>query len=142
MFSTPDTTAYFLRSLWAFTSEQCRAAKMPGVDPDWQPFAGGPAGGRVLERRGLKCYLVTMPPPAGITEAFYVALVEVPTDEGTPKLACFTLELGISLDGGVNTVVASWDRGTHANYGPGPDPADPEAFVERVTDMVKERTNG
>lgn len=79
------------------------------------------------------CACVTLPPPIGITEAYWVAAVYRPEERFT---ALYTLEFGYDLDGGTRTVLGGWDgEGTHFNFGTGPE-ADKHTFLDWVFEKV------
>ena len=66
--------------------------------------------------------VVIMPPPQGMTEAYFVALFY---QERTRTTRVFTLEKGVSLDPAATplTVFCEWTAdNVHRNMGPGPEP--------------------
>ncbi len=69
-------------------------------------------------------YLIHLPPPAGMTEAYFVALISNPT----PKY--LTLEKSSSMDGGEITAFCQWNsQGTHLYMNSGCEPK-PEEFLK------------
>lgn len=77
------------------------------------------------------CACVTLPPPIGITEAYWVAAVYRPEESLT---AYYTLELGFDPDG-TRTVLGGWGPDAHYNFGTGPEP-NMRAFLDWVFDKV------
>ena len=91
---------------------------------------------------GYPTLLIRMPPPREVAEAHMVCIVlELEDDteiKGTPPVAYYTLERGMSLDGIARTVLCSWDEGgVHANYGDGPS-VDEAAFLEAVEEHLRD----
>lgn len=88
---------------------------------------------RELEN-GWVAVVVTLPPPQGMTEAYFVALLQKPGESGG---RVFTLELGFSLTAeSSHTVLCEWTPdGTHLNRGPGPTP-DVELFLQTITPLL------
>ncbi|MCL2124154.1 MAG: DUF4116 domain-containing protein [Desulfovibrionaceae bacterium] len=89
--------------------------------------------------------VITMPPPEDM-EAYYIC-VTMPFGRYVQiaNIGYFTLEKSRSLPGrdketpSLPTFIGSWDiNGNHANYGAGPSPETPDAFVERVLSLVQE----
>jgi hypothetical protein len=79
--------------------------------------------------RGATVYVIKMPPPSQIVEAFYVAVME---KDGAPR--CFTLEL-MMREGGCasSTMLGEWPTdGQHRNLGCGPKP-EKEAFLRAIS---------
>ena len=99
------------------------------------------------------CAVIEMPPPRGITEVYFTAIVVLhdlerargdDDDRGPSAPAAMryvTLERGVSEDGGVRTVLCEWDERGHSNFGDGPPPT-LEAFVGAVEQMVTGRADG
>ena len=88
--------------------------------------------------------LIVLPPPVGITEAYFTALVFGPiTNMETENLPVlyYTLEQGFNfITGEKRTVLGEWKidsegTGSHYNLGDGPDP-DPEAFMKKIGEML------
>jgi len=88
---------------------------------------------RELEN-GWVAVVVTLPRPQGMTEAYFVALLQKP---GTPDRRVFTLELGFSLTAETShTVLCEWTAdSTHLNRGPGPTP-EVELFLQTITPLL------
>lgn len=88
---------------------------------------------RELEN-GWVAVVVTLPPPEGMTEAYFVALLQKPGD-AAPRV--FTLELGFSLTGETtHTVLCEWTaESTHLNRGPGPAP-DLELLLQKIIPLL------
>lgn len=90
---------------------------------------------------GATLALITLPPPKGMTEAYFVAAVYRPSRRTLfPKqetLARFiTLEYGRNLDGSPRTVLCEWtDTHLHDNMGDGPEPT-LDAFFEAVCALI------
>lgn len=78
--------------------------------------------------RGITVYVIKMPPPSQIVEAFYVAVLE---KDGTPK--CYTLELTMREGGCTSsTMLGEWPAdGQHRNLGCGPKP-EKDAFLRAI----------
>jgi hypothetical protein len=81
----------------------------------------------------MTLYLIKLPPPLAMTEAYFIAVV---AKEGSVRY--FTLEKTISLaDKGKDdaTVLGGWTKDRkHMNYGPGPKP-EKEEFVKKLASM-------
>lgn len=99
-----------LRSTWT--------AAAHGIDEAERLAPDGLAG----ELHGADLVLVTLPPPMGPAEAYFVALAAA----GSTR-RYFTLEMSVSLFGdGAGTVLGEWTADRHVNYGPGPAPTAPD----------------
>jgi hypothetical protein len=129
----------FLNKLWDDVAEKVRQTGEP-ADVDASGLAVQPQ--RVGE---FPCAIVHMPPALEPAEAHLVGLVlhvklgsgEPPPD--SPELSYFTLERGITLDGGERTVLCAWTReGQHLNFGDGPAVQD-EAFGKAIQDILAGR---
>lgn len=131
---SPETQS-FLTDLWQSVSETL---------PEEDRLA--PDGLACLSRRhgNYAIDVIVMPPPVGITEAYFTALVFGPiTEMGTENLPVhyYTLEYGLSFDPGEKqTVLCQWEinsegAGSHYNMGAGPDP-EPEAFLNKICEML------
>ena len=83
---------------------------------------------------GWLAVVVTLPPPQGMTEAYFVALLQQRLPAAAkPITRVFTLELGFALTSATShTVLCEWTpESSHLNRGPGPAP-DVEAFLTAV----------
>ena len=89
--------------------------------------------------------VITMSPPEEM-EAYYMC-VAMPfgRDVQIANIGYFTLEKSRGLPGrdketpSLPMFIGSWDiNGNHANYGAGPSPETPDAFVERVLSLVQD----
>jgi hypothetical protein len=135
-----DDGPKFLQALWADVAAQVRAGGQP-ADIDGSDLAFG--GVRVGD---FPCAVIRMPSPMAPTECYYVAIVlHVKLDgsdqplKGQPEVSYFTLERGVTMDGGERTVLCGWDAaGTHLNYGDGP-PPDPDAFAAALKALLAGR---
>lgn len=90
--------------------------------------------------KGLPLILFLFPDPHMLTEVMMTAAVlKVPLSElsksnpkKNPEAAYFTLELGMTMEGELSTVLGGWDKEkNHLNYGDGPAPH-PLDFVEAI----------
>ncbi|MGE3806120.1 MAG: hypothetical protein AB7K24_15725 [Gemmataceae bacterium] len=87
------------------------------------------------------CAMVELPPPRGVTEAYFTAAVlladldSVTSEEQELPLRYFTLEKGANLGDGSRTVLCEWNEQSHLNYGDGPEP-DVQAFARAIEKMV------
>lgn len=135
LLGSPDAMK-FITGLWASVDSHCRErGETSTINP-----------AEIVVHRlrigNYPCAVVEMPEPWFMTGAYFVALVlavplaEVDPDLKDPPLLYYTLEKGASLDGGEPTVLCSWTKDIHSNYGSGPEPT-LEAFVRAVTDMVE-----
>ena len=135
-FASPDAER-FLGALVEMVAEQCQG----------QPGAGLTVGDlkvHAVRAAGRPCAVLEMPPPRGVTEAHFVALVlqwtePLPETEPMPKdaLRYFTLERGVCLGGPPRTVLCEWTaEGSHRNFGDGPEPR-LESFLEAVARLLE-----
>ncbi|HDQ70572.1 MAG TPA: hypothetical protein ENN19_00570 [Chloroflexi bacterium] len=92
---------------------------------------------------GTPVHLITFPPPEGMPEAYFSALVYYPSGgegNGRHKTATRYLTLEYSWDLKENvtrTVLGEWTaNGVHRNLGTGPEPR-PERFFEAVCRIFK-----
>jgi hypothetical protein len=88
----------------------------------------------MFERLGhLEFAVITLPAPLAHAEAYFVALVRYPPQQGAPSgfFRYMTLERGFDMSsGGDNTMLCEWAEG-HMNYGEGPPPTI-EAFIQAI----------
>jgi hypothetical protein len=128
----------FLADIWKRVRETCDPDGMPNFDiSDLEVTTC-----RVNDHPGI---LVKMPPPAEITEAYFVGIVlkvDVEAEQwpANPEVEYLTLEKGASLQGGQRTVFCGWapdgDDFTHYNMGSGP-AATEEDFAQAMADKVR-----
>jgi len=93
------------------------------------------------------CVVFTLPPPKEVTEVYFCCLAghldqndPNPTPESI-KARWFTLEYGLTDDGGKRTVLCEWTKdGTHKNYGDGPEPT-LDNFLQAVADKIVPSTH-
>ncbi len=87
--------------------------------------------------------IVTLPPPEGMTEAYFVALVYWPQEDAAlaPAARYITLEHGMQADGSPRTVLCEWTKEMHANYGNGPEPV-LQTFFEAVRALIQKTNQG
>ena len=85
-------------------------------------------------KEGINIYLVKLPHPEGITEVYFVAVLE----KGQ-NVRYFTLEHTVAelCEGGAAAVIGEWTKDReHLNYGCGPQP-EKETFVRTVVAFVR-----
>ncbi|MFD5465440.1 hypothetical protein ACFWIQ_21800 [Kitasatospora sp. NPDC127059] len=88
---------------------------------------------RHLEADGHRLLLVTLPTPAGSTEAYFAAVI---LPRGAKTVRYLTLEHAINpFDGTPGTVLGEWTTQGHLNHGQGPSPVD-ELFVAAVIELT------
>jgi hypothetical protein len=91
--------------------------------------------------------LVTMPPPEGMTEAYFMALVYRPHPnkfilfKTQPIVRYLTLEYSLGEENLPTAVLCEWHMDRHLNYGAGPE-VDLQAFFTTVCEMVNKPTFG
>jgi hypothetical protein len=87
------------------------------------------------KRDGYTIYIITMPPPENITEAYFAAIVHKDGElhepmKPSPSTRYFLLERSFA-----HPVLGEWQNGTHLNLGEGPEP-NLEAFANVVFEHV------
>lgn len=134
-----------LETMW----NHCRKSASETQKND-EPTGLAVTGGTVGS--GIAVAVITMPPPKDMADAYYVCVVTAftPGPDGTPRagnVAYYTLEKTFSLSQITDrkptgttepapTILGQWDkRGNHANFGPGPAPDSPDAFVSAALKM-------
>ncbi len=138
---SPDAMK-FLTGLWEEVGKHCRDA---AADAAGGHIDGSTLGVRPARVGDFPSAIVSLPQPLAPTEAYFIALVlhvdletlrgEAPPPEN-PALSYYTLERGVSLEGGGRTVLCAWNaEEAHLNYGDGP-PPDFDAFVDAVRKQV------
>ncbi|ARF78226.1 hypothetical protein ACIG0C_11885 [Kitasatospora aureofaciens] len=94
---------------------------------------------RHVEVEGTRLLLVTLPTPAGTTEAYFCASV---LPKGANAVRYLTLEHAINpFDGSPGTVLGEWTTESHLNHGPGPSPV-ADLFVASVVQLVAPKKRG
>lgn len=106
------------------------------------------------EPDGTVAVVITLPPPEGDTEAYFVAAVFTPgprkllerpgvqAGHASRSVRVFTLEKAGPLDPGVITYLCEWTSdGTHANYGSGPEPEE-AAFIQALSQRFSAEPGG
>lgn len=116
----PDSK--FLNSYWVSSAMHFKPNEDEFIPPNGlcaYPFKFSP---------NLNGAIIQLPQPKRMAEAFFVAAVlEESEDYSEIKSRYITLELGANEDGSGRTVLGEW-RGSHFNYGSGPEPT-VEAFL-------------
>lgn len=123
-----DRAADYLRDLWHRTGEDFAPQELIA-----------PVGLRaeVTEVGDISLAIIILPPPVGVTEAFFTGASLASghyslSNEETEGLRYFTLEVGFTLPGDIpRTVFGEWTLQGHVNYGDGPEPT-VVAFTERI----------
>ncbi len=124
----------FLKDVWQQIRENYDTAGIP-------PFELSDIRFTTCRLKNSPCIVVSMPRPAQIAEAHFVAIVlnvnsksKSPSEQ--PRILYFTLEKGVNVDGSERTVLGGWsDNDTHLNFGSGP-PATLEDFVRTIEQMI------
>ena len=139
--ASPQADDYLL-DLWQSAYEfLAHEAGGKGQPPPGRVDATGLSSAEGALIDGYPTALVRLPPPQGLTEAYFVALCGVGAEIGTATrlwdtdapLRFFMLEL--SLGG---TMLCEWHDDTHSNFGGGP-PADLVSFVAAVEQVMTPR---
>lgn len=126
-----------LRALWRWIGER--------LEPSTARIEPEGLAGQVLSLDDIAIVaLITLPPPQGLAEAYFVAAVYLHRPGEPPETATvhyFTLELTSSfstppIQGPGATMLCSWTaEGAHVNHGMGPAPT-PEGFIQAVRALL------
>jgi len=121
--SNPAAGQASLEALWAAVGADVQTA-LPGD--------GLQLTQHVLPRSGRTVFLVELPPPQIMPEAYYLAVLP-----GPDVLGILTLEYSEDFESGEPcTVLGGWTSdGTHLNMGKGAEPTR-EAFLEQLDSMT------
>ncbi|MGH7826109.1 MAG: hypothetical protein ACREQ7_13160 [Candidatus Binatia bacterium] len=120
----------YVRDQWFSAIVRCRMADLPS-EVTWFPMEDIRIS--VSKRGKLTCYVISMPEPKLITEAFFIGIVKTSSE----VLKYYTLELGLEDDGTAPTVFCEWTAdGSHLTHGDGPPPT-VEEFSEAIFRHLK-----
>ncbi len=132
--ASPKSRKEFLKIIWDEVRKNC--------DKDGKPtFAISDVGFTGTRVNECPAIIVRMPPPAKITEAYFVGIVlriDVPAASASeaPRIEYVTLEKG-QRDGAECTYLCAWKHdGGRVNYGKGP-PATEADFLKALETLLK-----
>ncbi|WP_431686596.1 hypothetical protein [Hahella sp. NBU794] len=128
-----EERSHLVDFLWSKVCENCDAEGKADFDPGDIEFA-------TLRVKEYPTILMKMPEAKAVAEAMLVAIVltagpDMNVENGKPPFRYFTLEHGVSTEGGLRTVMCEWRGDSHANMGDGPEP-EASAFLQRVESLV------
>ncbi len=138
-----ETNQELLLDIWKYCQQQ-----YPKISPI-KPTNLSVMGNIVDEKTAIA--LITLPQPDDMLETYYVCLITTFTTQKDNTLQAsevvyYTLEKSLDLSQifgkpapeSAPTIIGAWTKDkAHLNFGPGPDPNNPGAFIRKVLSLFR-----